>query len=237
MNSMVVVVLLVATFFIVKKFTKSINHLNGKRIKGIFIGYLAILFIAFVVFYMLPSGDSTYKEMSQKDINKAADHVDPLLNALSKDKLNQMENVYIKGNWNFTYNKNKLEIASSDSQNSGVWIFVKRKDTNDKKVEAVYYTTKTIIDRIDLTGKINSPKLALEGNRLNIIKPEPYEIKLIKYQKEFTVTQFSKGMGIESEESQENPSNVMGSSVFYIQIPKDVQLTFDSNKVNVQYVE
>lgn len=183
---------------------------------------------------MLPSGDSTFREMRQKDINKAADHVDPLLNALSKDKLNQMEGVYIKGKWNFTYNKNKLEIASSDSQNSGVWIFVERKDTNDNKVEAVYYTTKTIIDRIDLTDKINSPKLALEGDRLNIIKAEPYEIKLIKYQKEFTVTQFS----LEKDmESQEKPSNVMGSRIIYLKIPKDIQLIFDSNKVNIQYVK
>ena len=233
MNSIVIIVLLVAPLFILKKVTKSINQLNGKRIKVVFVGYLAILLIALVVFYMLPGGDFTYKELSQNDINKA-DQAEHLRNALSKGKLNQMEGVYIKGKWNFIYEKEKLEIDSSDSKNGSWMVFVERKDTNDNKIEAVHYTTKTIINNIDLTDKINYPKVALEGKRLNFIRPEPCEVKLIKYQKEFTVTQFSKENGIENEGSF---SGLLGSDVFYLQIPKDVQLTFDSNKVNVQYVD
>lgn len=237
MTSIVVVVLLFVSLLILKKVIYSINHLDGKRIKGVFGGYTAILFIALIVFYMLPSENFIYKEKdSQKNIDNENQVVQDFYDALQKGKVDKVKGVYKNGQWNFNLSENKLTIATSGGEPFALSIYVQRKDTNDNKIEAVHYSTATLLEGVNISDKIIAPEVELKGNQLNVMMPKQQDIQFVKFIEEFTVRQFSKGKKVEDIDYN-TTRMILGTRVLYLRIPKDVQLTFDSNKVNVQYFD
>ena len=209
--------------------------MTGKKIYWLTGAYILILLGALVLFFLAPNGKSTFQEMSQEEINKADQVFNEIFNTETpdKEKLDNLEGVYKKGELIFQYSENELEIAPI-KKGMGIYnIFVERKETNDNTIQVLFYTTQTIINKYDVTEAMNPPRIYFTGKRLNIIAPEKTEIHVAMFNKEFTMVQFSD----EKWFYYPHQRDIMGNDLIYIQIPKNVQILNDEQMgININYV-
>lgn len=172
---------------------------------------------------------------SQEEITKAEQVYKVIFSTETPDKgkLDNLESVYKKGELNYQYSENELEIAPLKEGMGISNIFVERKETNDNKIQVFFYTTPTILKNYDVTEAMNPPRVYFTGKRLNIIAPEKAEIHVARFTKEFTLVQFSDEKWIFDHQQ----NDLMGINIIYLQIPKNLKILNDEQTgININYV-
>lgn len=204
--------------------------MTGRRTLLITGGYIAIMFFTLVVFYLLPIGNLYKYEMNQNEIINSQKEAAGLHSALYAGKLDSIYDKYKIGTVQYPFHDNKLEILF-EGEPENVNIFIEKKLSNDHTIDIVQYQTKTIFDRVDYSEKVGSLKTALEGNKLRAFIPQQKDINIVKFQKEFTIVQFTDGKWFG-----ERIGLNRGQHFIYLRIPPNVQLIYDEYKANVVYV-
>lgn len=209
-------VLTLIGFYIKRGKSLTVTAMNMKILQWFFAVYSVVLLLSVAVLYLLPQDGfaaSTNTE-ALPDIHYAA----------RIGKLDQMPGVFAKSNWSFDYQAAQLEIAADPN----LLLWAQRKDTDNGKLEVVYYLAKSSLDGVDYTDKIKPPAVGLTGNRLTVTGPSPYQINLARFSKDFTVSQFS-GEGLVQRAI--GPS---GQAVLFLRIPNN--LNIDNAQKRIEFV-
>ncbi len=194
---------------------KRINLKNMRSVKWVFAVYAAVLLLSVVVLYMLPHEGFA---VSNNDPAATAD----IFQAARTGTLELTPGVTAKGHWSFAYNAGRLEIAAEPDP----VIWTRRKDTDDGKIDVIYYVAKSSFDGVDYTDQIKSPTVKLVGNKLIITNPAPYQIDLARFAKDLTGVQF---FGDRVNRPMMGPREVL-----FFQIPKSVNI--DDTDKRIQFV-
>lgn len=231
---LIVVVIVFAIVAFMSRIMKGTANRQGKyvyshRIRWVFSGYVAILLICVGIDALLPSNEiPDRKIVNNQDLEK--ERLD-LVDFAAKGRIDQVDSKYIDKKWNLDYPDHQLDIAVKNDEFFSEQIVVERKKTNDNKIEAIYYKSRSSMNDMDITELINTPSLELGGNRLTLIKPEKVMLKFTQFQNAFTVTQFTGEIGINH-----STSFFEGQSMLYLKIPKDLELA-DKSNLNINFVE
>ena len=206
--------------------------MTGRRIIWIIGGYIGIMFLALVLFYLLPIGNDSKDKMSEEEISQYFNEDFGLYDALKAGKLDSRYDKYRKEMKSYPFYEDQLKIISN-GRNFGTNIYVEVKETNNHTVDVIQYQQKMIINSIDVdvSEKFDSLKVVLEGKQLGLLSPEQKKITFAIFDKDFTVTQFT------GEKLFDKGFDVIGGNDFiYLRIPPNVQLIYDKDNVNLQFV-
>lgn len=199
----------------------------GKRIKKILLGYIALLFVSFGLYYLIPKANSHGQHID-------LDHIPVLYDYVYGDKELSDLDEYINNKWEFEYPDEQLHIDVQGSIYSDVLIRIERKAENDGMIEVYDYRTPTIVDEsIDVTKELSERKVNLANKTLSIHLPDYTEIQLTMYKTEFPIAQFSKK---DWRMKTGGGSVMISQQLLNIRIPKDLQVSGE-DYLDIHYAE
>jgi len=206
------------------------KNLLGSRFHWILGGYVAILLICTGVSPLLPdSKEIKYKFISDShDLDKESTK---LYEEAIEGNIDSIDNKFINKKWNLDYGGQELTIATENDELISTAIMVERKNTNDGKIEALHYKTRSTVNNMEITELENPLRIELNENTLTIMNPEKVVLKFSQFQQAFTVNQFTG----EKPFSRATHFNG-GTSILYLKIPKDLKL-IDQSNINYQFIE
>jgi hypothetical protein len=232
---LIILVIVVGMFSLVAKImnNKTLNR-KGKysysnRVRRIFAGYLAILLICVVLDSVLPAkGMLEWKVVRTGDLEKENAN---LYDAALKGRIDKVDPKLKVKNWNFDFHDQKLTAVVQNNEVLYNQVVIERKKTNDDKIEAVYYKTRSSMNNMDITQLVNPIALKLAGDQLTLIPPQRSKTKFSEFANVFSINQFT------GEKTFSHSSNfVEGQSILYLRIPKDLQLVANDN-LNIEFVQ
>lgn len=205
------------------------RSIYSKRVRWLVGGYIALLLIGMGVEALLPvkALSEEYivdrEELDQESID--------LYTAATEGKIAEQDRSFIRKDWNLNYEGEKLNIASQNDEYLETQIIVERKQDNDGKIEALFYSTRSIVNNMDITEKIHPPGLDLADNILTVSNPIKVQLKYHQFQNVFSINQFT------GEDTLfDNNTSYHGQSILYIRIPNNLELIHDEN-LNIYYVD
>jgi hypothetical protein len=226
----VIILLSIAVLFatlIKKTTTAKPKYVSGRRTKWILGGYAIILLLAMFVYYVMPTDSYTYVDLSRVEAHMEREN---RFKEVTEGNIDQVLQDYKHKQWEFTYGNPQLKLDFPNGFD-GMTIFIERKHASDDKMKVIILKPRTIADGIDLSDKIPFPKVEQDGMLLRILEPEQIEIKLAKFSKEFTITQFT------SEDERYDDMGFFGfERIVYLQIPKNVEIS-NEEILPIHYVE
>jgi hypothetical protein len=213
-----------------RKVNKTGKFSYSKRVYWIFSSYVVILLAGLVFASVHPSiiMDSWKKSDSEDFEREGLD----LYDAAVEGKIDLVDNKFLRKKWDFNLQDKKLNLAVENDEYLNTSIIVERKNTNDGKLDAVFYQTGSSVNGMDISELANPPGLELAGDQLIIIKPEEGEFKYSEFANVFSISQFTGEASL-----LEHHSNFTGGqSILYLRIPKDLKL-IDNSNLNLEFVE
>jgi heme/copper-type cytochrome/quinol oxidase subunit 2 len=211
-----IIIAIVSVSLIKKTVTSKPKYVSGRRTKCILGGYAFILLLAMVLYYIMPSDSYTYVDLSRVEEHTEREN---RFKEVTEGNIDQVLQDYKHKQWEFTYDNPQLKLDFPNGFD-GMTIFIERKHTSDDKMKVIILKTRTIADGIDLSDKIPFPKVEQDGKLLRILEPEHIEIKLAKFSKEFTITQFTS-----EDERYDEMGFFISERMVYLQIPKNVEIS------------
>ncbi|OAS83984.1 MULTISPECIES: hypothetical protein [Metabacillus] len=225
----VLLLLIIVAIYKMVNVIKKVPFLQKLNLKWMLSIYGVLLLVAVGLFYVLPNERPSNKIVDNQDELVKVENARRLLTmAASEGKQISKENiegVEIKNHWDFTYEEKQLDVTILDDQLGTLFTLVERKNVNDKRVEVMQYHTRTIIENLDITDDIPPLTLELVEGELTIRNTHSVDIHFGKFDKEFTITQFTEEKGIEDSFIDED--HIWGENVLYIRVPKDVNVEGD----------
>lgn len=194
--------------------------MKSKHIKVIMCAYIAIMVIVNIIYFAMP----------KTNLARTTKIENPLVSIYGETKINGkelltslQENVstgkYKVEKFEFAAPAGSMELLQSEFNYE---TFIERKADNDSKVEVLRYTSRIVMNDIDLTDEIKSPLITLDNSQLhvNYVKQE---FKYVKFPKDFTITQFIK----DKSEVENGHSGGGFGSIIIVRIPKDLNVIDD----------
>ena len=203
--------------------------LLGRRLRWMLGGYVAILLICTGVSPLLPDEIVTYKIISNShDLDKESTE---LYEAAIEGNTAKIDDKFINKTWSLRFEEQELNIATENDELINSAVIVERKPTNDGKIEALHYKTRSGVNNMEITELENPLRIELNENTLTIMNPEKVKLKFSQFQQAFTVNQFT------GEKPFRHSTRFYGgTSILYLKIPKDLKL-IDNSNINYQFVE
>lgn len=225
-------VLVFAIVFLVKKYMNR-NKFPTKVTHWLLFVYVAVLLTATGISPFIMDKKITYKEWnSQKEMeaNKINYH-----EKLQKGQTNGLEP--IQESKSFDYDKSTLMLDFGDME-SVPHIYVERKGKNDGFIDVHAFTGGVYIGGMNITDVVEPHDFSLHGNTLSMSRvlkdaqfssdfSDMYDVNVSIVQREFPLTQFTDGMGIFGS------LNRAGIDI-YLQVPKDLEITNESEYAIIQ---
>src|SRR5699024_10709214 len=182
----------------------------GKRIRWTVIAYVVVLLIAMGTFYILPTswsfGEVAEEGHSGWEVSKR------IYEAAHNGKIVDKYSRYIEMEKEIKVGGESFGLQQINGESFSV--FVDEKNKNDHLVDVTLYRTPTTIGNVTINVDLPPIKIDAGTNVMTFIIPEYPEVKLISYQKEFPITQFTDGTNWMHESIQR------GRSFAYMEIPK-----------------
>jgi len=194
--------------------------------------YLALLFVSVPVFYAIAeSGVPEPVEIVEIGPGQYRYHdlqINAFYDALHEGRLSEYEGAEIIAQWSFDYQAERLKITAPDYERYATLIAVERKDVRDGKLEVFSYAPKSP----NLLTLANPPDIRLQGNQLEILRPEEIHLEAIRFYHDFTMAQFT-GTGF----SMQRTDYFFGNMVLYLRIPGDLLIdTDESTEHNIHFL-
>ncbi|WP_226670052.1 hypothetical protein [Metabacillus litoralis] len=226
--SLLPIVIILFLIFVAFQLNKVISNtgiyekLNLRWLLGL---YAVVLFLSVCLFYLFPFDIGSKNVVdNKKEILNAQSESDALLTAALEGKKISEENlkgVLTREELNIPFEHNELEIFAEEQHGSNI-VLVERKSTDDQKINVTQYYTRAILGNIEVTEEIKPYIVELNENTLSIMYPEPLDIQVGKFAKEFTITQFTGEAGL--FDTMNDDLDARGESVIYVKVPKDVKI-------------
>ncbi len=211
-------VVLVICFIVFKPFTR-MRKLIG--FQWVFAGYFILLLLSVVLYYFLPAGHSLEEvDVSIQDESHAEIS---FFDAANKGKIDESPEGVLKKEWEFPLKDTDLRISIEDGtfgKFQGEPFILAERTNKGTVLKVEHYVTRTILNGIDVTGKMPSPDLHLEGDSLYLKSPDPVEMNFSFYTNGFTTRQFNGEKVWDGEHE-----NLIGNDILYLRIPEGVDIT------------
>ena len=221
-----VLVIIIALVIIISKIRIPLN-----RALPVISLYLALLLVSVIVFYAIAEPGEPMPMPTLVEIDNWEEHdrqINEFYNALFEDRIEEYEGAYLNRQWSFDYDQEQLLITTSDNRQPSSMITVKRKDTEDGRIDIASYTA---FPADSNTTMASSPDIRLSNNRLEIIPPEPTRVEMVYFFHDFTAAQFTgKGLFMENR----GFFYFSEQQVLYLQIPADLKI--DTNESTEHYL-
>ncbi|HEY2420123.1 MAG TPA: hypothetical protein VGI04_01825 [Neobacillus sp.] len=205
------------------------NYSYGNRVLRIFVGYLAILLLCVVLDMVLPAkGMPDWKVVRTIELEKESED---LYYAALEGRIDKVDHKFIVKKWSFDYHNQQLNIEVPNNEALNIQVMIEKKKTNDDKIEAVFYRTRSSMNDKDISGIAKPISLELNKDLLTLLPPQRGAVKFTEFTNAFPVKQFT------GEKKFFDSTNFFdGQSILYLRIPKDLQLVDQSN-LNIEFVE
>lgn len=193
---------------------------RGKAGKWMLIGYCGLLLLSTVTFLVLPF-ENTELEAKQNDEaweQKANEFYD----AVHEGNLEQLSDKWLKKEWSFPYEQEKLFINAPSNDVNGVNIFVERANELQDSIEVIYYQTPIVVNGYEVEKEYH-PAVNMETTALVIYPGTIHQLQYKMFGTEFPFNQFS-GKGGHWADS--TVSHWNGASL-YIRVPNRIDLQED----------
>lgn len=220
----VIVSVLIANFLLKKKTDLTKSMLKGNKLLWMLKGYVVILLLSIVVFYILPVDRTSYgKVMTDQEKNQAMKDGNSFVNRVNNGKIDEANGAILKKQWEFTLQGDKLILP--DDWN--MLVMAERTEKNDHQIKIEHYVTPSIIEDTEVTKKMPSPTVHLDQDRLLIGNGKLVEIKLAYFKNSFISNQFNAQPLIKMDHQ-----SIFGNNLLYLRIPKGIEV-----EGNVQFVK
>jgi hypothetical protein len=211
--------LVIAFIFFGSYLLQKYTHKNG--IRYAMFAFPIILLISTIVYYLLPTDKFVYGYDPFIDDEKEHVEYSGFQEAVAEGRINELDTIKVRENWNFEYASEQLEISVSEDVYT--WVVIERKNENDGLIEVNHFQAKNYVDGMEMTNIKNNYQVTLEGETLRIIPPKPYEVKISAFKPDFVLTQFQeKGKNGTTDFMSVDPE---GYQVIYLRVPKELELT------------
>ncbi|HHY73223.1 MAG TPA: hypothetical protein GX497_08350 [Bacillus bacterium] len=210
---------------------------RGKIIDFVLIVYIAILLIATVItFGFTIKPESKVERVSDKEIAKAVEAENNFYHYVEAGMLANADGVFVNKEWQFPYEDRRLIITSTAIDGSQAWVVVERKKEikGDNQIDIIQYMTKSIIDDYDYSHLLEAPKITVNKQEVQIIPTKRTELKLAKFTKEFTISQFTDDQFV-NERIFGDVNHVRGQNVLYLRVPASLEVV-EGNGAYLQFV-
>lgn len=199
------------------------NWFYGKRGNSIFLVYLAILFIATGMYYLLPPFPTAYTENMR--------NTPSLYDTVFENDLETIPSTFIDEQWEFTFEQQRLQMDVVPQQSDPLLTAIERKKENDGEVEVIYYTTPLIIEGMEITDYTPSLDIELTEQALQLKLANPVELQFRAFQNEFAIAQFTE------QDYWMNAAIIRPEQLLYVRIPKGMEIEIDTYSLDVHYLE
>ncbi|KHF38897.1 hypothetical protein [Halalkalibacter okhensis] len=161
---------------------------EGGRTKWFLAGYVLLLIISFCTYQLIPKE----KEVIGSNISQLEEEqfYNDFHDAALKGELHSFDGAVRAEEWVFDYDEPKLHLKSKYSNPISVSVITEQKPTNDKTIEAYYYTGVSTSGNIDITDAISRIDLELHGTTLELMRAEVVDKHFAQFIQEFTIGQF-----------------------------------------------
>jgi hypothetical protein len=204
------------------------KYVYSTRIIWIVSGYIVLLLISMGVEAILPA--KAVSEEKIVDIKELDQESIDLYDAAIEGRIAEVDRAFIRKEWNLDYEGETLTLAGENDEYLETQVIVERKKDKDGKIEAIYYSTRTVVDNIDFTERIDSPGLELADDILMVSNPKKVALKYIQFLNVFSVNQFTK-----EDTFFEHHTSYHGQSILYLRIPNNLELV-DKSDINFLFV-
>ncbi|MEH7308430.1 hypothetical protein [Neobacillus drentensis] len=229
-----ILIILVIAGFTAKSMKKSVNHkgksMSSQWVRRIFGAYISLLLICALVATFINGKDNN--DLKKAEVDSLEKEGIALVDAAAAGKLDTIDSSFIEKKWDLDYRDQKLNVTTETAEFFGTQIFVERKNTNDHKIDAIAYRTRSSVNDMDISKLINPIRLKLAGNILILQNPKKAKLEFSMFNNVFSVNQFTGEPSLFEHQS----SFYDGQSILYMRIPKDLELIYKSD-LNIQYVE
>jgi hypothetical protein len=211
--------------FLLTKPTSKI-FLKGRRGNWVFGSYLALLFIGAGISYLIPSDSFEIEPLTDEEMKVQQKNNEQYYDLAWQGRIDEAKGAVFQKEWELPYEGEELNVPF-ESGEYFITIFVEETEADDGIIRAGHYTGKAFVDNIDITSLAPSPELKIEGDTLQIIPPEPVEVKVAKTAYPYPFHQFTDGYKMFENDG----SAFFGGEIIYLRVPSDVKVTG-----NVEYV-
>jgi hypothetical protein len=182
---LIIISIVIAITATVGKIMKRTVKKGGKykystRVLSVVGGYIVLLVISMGVDALLPV-KAVIEEKIVDSQGLDQESID-LYMAATEGRIAEQGTSLIRKEWNLNYEGETLNVESQNDEYLEIQIVVERKKDNDGKIEALYYSTPSIVNDMDITGKINPPSIELENNNLKVSNPIKVKLKYTQFQ-------------------------------------------------------
>lgn len=200
------------------------RYLHQRKFKWILAGYFLILLASAVMLPLLPQeGFADQNIVGEDTLQQQRKASRQLFNFAQMGMPDSVEGVMVPEKWAFEYGGEILTITTRGNFYNP--IIVERKDQNDGLVEVSYYTTRTIMNRIDVTDLIVPPQITLQQDRLIMEHPKQDAFKLAGFRREFIIAYLTDKPAAPLLMQPDSSPAPMGHQIIYLRIPRDLELT------------
>ncbi|MFA9556896.1 hypothetical protein ACERII_06315 [Evansella sp. AB-rgal1] len=223
-------VIIIVIFFSTKGKTPFFNGYR-QRIKSTIIVYISILILSTGLFYILQTQLSTVSsEDNTEIISELNNYVNEFYNIQDPKELDESDKVVKLGEWSFPYSDEELEIFTSSYH----LVRVQQKETSDETIDVSFYTTRAFQSGIEYTELLQPPTVRQANNSLLITDPDRVEISFAKFDREFTINQFTGGSMM--DDNHETSTTHFGDTILFVKVPSNVNVSY-SEDGNIYIVE
>jgi hypothetical protein len=185
---------IVVGIYAAKVMNKTVNRKGqysySNRVRAIFAGYLAILLICVVLNSVIPAiGKVDWKVVHHRELEKEGTD---LYDAALKGRIDKADPAFLVIKWDFDFHNQKLTTAVQNNEFlNSTQVVIEGKNTNDDKIEAEVYKTRSAMNNIDITRLANPIGLNLAGDQLKLIPPQKRKTRFSEFANVFSVNQFT----------------------------------------------
>jgi len=194
--------------------------------------YVSILLVCSIIYLLLPKSELDANSY-QGDLQQQAE-AEQLLTEINAGNIKKVKD-YTIGEQSFKYDRDEIYLKDLIPEDGWFEIVIDRKSNDDGLIEAHYLNTGMYLNGVNVTNKLESLRFKVVGDELIVENPNPTNVNLKLYKKEFPITQFTSRNG-DVDSSEYHISFNVGYNVIYLRIPNNV-LVKNETPYTVEYVE
>ncbi|MGP4067079.1 hypothetical protein [Halobacillus sp. B29] len=226
--------LLPITFFIVlfgslivmnyRKSKARSTHLSAKTPLWVFGGYVCLLLVSFILFFFIPDQNIS-SDNSEGNISETGRE---LYQKALAGKVTDINEKYLRKEWSFDYEYERLEIGEEIEAPSALTIVVDQ--TNDsEQITAAFYSTPASLQGTVLNHDLPL-RIGMADQRLNLLLAQTTDRTFTVFSPAFPFTQFT-----EEKDGMMEAEMEWGTYILYVSVPKDINVSSDYH--SVEYVK
>ncbi|TDL31468.1 hypothetical protein E2R51_13975 [Jeotgalibacillus sp. S-D1] len=220
-------ILLVLFLFIKSRPGISKRRISGNNILKLFLGYMAVLLIATVAFYIFPFAEVPDNEIGEQSHEPLSKQGAELYNLSTQGDFDKIDPAFLKSTQEISYNKNEITIVETLTEQSAFQIVVEKKESDDGMIELRYYESPYRLMNVNISDQISKIKTEIIEDNLLINSDGRPELSYSTISKPMILSQFQG----DREDKMFNEINYTeGTRVLHVKVPGNVEVTNEKNE-------